>query len=304
MRTLPTRRDVMTALAGAGAATVVGARQSAADEGPLETTTVRLRVEVVPPNVVDGVVDLASCNSPEYVAEDLLRAEGFTEVRYVPRGGGSGYTQAFERNEIDFGFMFAPGVVSRLDAGAPIKVLAGMHPGCLELFAHEHVRSVADLKGRQAGINDSFGSSDHIFVSIMAAHVGLDPKKDINWVTTDDVASPKELYIQGKIDAYLAFVPEQPELRAHKAGRAIVNMGRDKPWLNYYCCILAANQDFVRQSPVATKRVLRAILKAMDLCTAEPERAARRLIAGGFARYYDRALQLGRVLNCVDQAAR
>jgi hypothetical protein len=87
MRTLSTRRDVMTALAGAGAATVVGARQSAADEGPPETTTVRLRVENVPPNVVNGVVDLVSCNSPVYVAEELLRAEGFTEVRYVPRGG-------------------------------------------------------------------------------------------------------------------------------------------------------------------------------------------------------------------------
>jgi NitT/TauT family transport system substrate-binding protein len=198
----------------------------------------------------------------------------------------------FERDEIDFSFMYAPGFLGRLDAGVPIMALAGMHPGCLELFAHEHVRSVADLKGRQAGINDSFGSTDHFSVSIMAAHVGLDPKKDINWVTTDDVASPKELFVQGKIDAYLAFVPESQELRSHKAGHAIVDMGRDKPWVNYYCCMLVANPDFVRQSPVATKRVLRAILKAMDLCSAEPERAARQLIAGGFARYYDRALQL------------
>ncbi len=33
----------------------------------------------------------------------------------------------------------------------------------------------------------------------------------------------------------------------------------------------------------ATKRVLRAILKAADLCAAEPERVARQLIEGGFA---------------------
>jgi NitT/TauT family transport system substrate-binding protein len=69
-------------------------------------------------------------------------------------------------------------------------------------------------------------------------------------------------------------------------------MARDKPWANYYCCMIVGRTEFVRKYPVATKRVLRAILKATDLCSAEPERVARRLIAGGFAQHYDRALQL------------
>ena len=43
--------------------------------------------------------------------------------------------------------------------------------------------------------------------------------------------------------------------------------------------------------PVATKRALRAILKATDLCAPEPERAARRLVDGGFTPRYDYALQ-------------
>ena len=58
----------------------------------------------------------------------------------------------------------------------------------------------------------------------MAAHVGLDPEKDIEWITTDDVANPMELFVQGKIDAFLAFVTEFPELRARKFGRMILNM--------------------------------------------------------------------------------
>ena len=40
-----------------------------------------------------------------------------------------------------------------------------------------------------------------------------------------------------------------------------------------------------------TKRVVRAILKAADICAADPERAARRLVDGGFAERYDYALQ-------------
>ena len=111
-----------------------------------------------------------------------------------------------------------------LDAGVPITVLAGVHPGCFELFVQEPIRTFTDLKGKQVGITRRSDSAPHLYVSIMAAHVGLDPENDINWVTTDDVASPMELFVQGKIDAYLAFVPEPPELRARKIGHVIVNM--------------------------------------------------------------------------------
>ena len=40
----------------------------------------------------------------------------------------------------------------------------------------------------------------------------------------------------------------------------------------------------MREHPVATKRVTRAVLKATDLCAAEPERVAQQLVEGGFTR--------------------
>ena len=55
--------------------------------------------------------------------------------------------------------------------------------------------------------------------------------------------------------------------------------------------MLAGNREFVRKHPVATKRALRAILKAADLCAAEPERVARLLVNRGFATSHDYALQ-------------
>ena len=115
----------------------------------------------------------------------------------------------------------------------------------------------------------------------MAAYVGLDPVKDINWVTSPSVR-PKELFAEGKIDAFLGFPPEPQELRARKIGHVILNSASDRPWSQYFCCMLAGNRDFVHEHPIATKRVLRAILKATDLCVAEPERVAQRLVDGGF----------------------
>jgi NitT/TauT family transport system substrate-binding protein len=288
---IQSRRDFLAGLSAAGAAGFLNARASLADEGLPETTTIRLRREPEPVRLVDQRVEDPICIAPQYVAEDLLRAEGFTDIRYVTVQGPA-YTQAFARGEIDFGLMFAPGAVRRLDGGVPITVLAGVHPGCFELFAHEPIQTIADLKGKQVGINEPPGATEQLYVSMMVAYVGLDPQKDIKWITADDVANPMELFVQGKIDAFLAFVPQPQQLRARKIGHVIVNMAMDKPWSDYYCCMVVGHADFVLKYPVATKRVLRAILKATDLCATEPERAARQLVEGGFAQSYDYALQV------------
>jgi NitT/TauT family transport system substrate-binding protein len=188
MQMIQNRRDFLTSLSAAGAAGMLSTRGALADEGPPEVTTVRIRVEDAPPLVVSGVAENAVCNAPLYITDDLLRAEGFTDVRYVLVKNGPPYAQAFERREIDFGLRFAPGAVRSLDAGVPITVLAGVHPGCFNLFVQEPIQTFTDLKGRQVGITDSLGSAPHLYVSIMAAHVGLDPENDINWVTTTSPA--------------------------------------------------------------------------------------------------------------------
>jgi NitT/TauT family transport system substrate-binding protein len=124
----------------------------------------------------------------------------------------------------------------------------------------------------------------------MASYVGLDPAKDIRWVTS---ASPKpmELFAEGKIDAFLGFPPEPQELRARNIGNVIFNSAIDRPWSQYFCCMVAGHRDYVRRKPVATKRVVRAIIKAADLCASQPERVARRIVDAGFTPRYEYALQ-------------
>jgi NitT/TauT family transport system substrate-binding protein len=299
MQIMQKRRDFLASASMAAAAEVLGIGAALADEPPPEVTMLRLRHEPGTVKLLDqGVVENPICIAPQYLAEELLSAEGFSDVRYISVQGGRAYTEAFERGELDLGLMFAPGALLRLDGGAPLTGLAGIHPGCFELFVQEHIRSVADLKGKQVGISEPLGGTQHLYVSVMAAHVGLDPQKQIGWVTINDVASPLELFVHGKIDAYLAFVPQPQQLRARKIGRAIVNMAFDRPWSQYYCCMLVGRREFVRNCPVATKRAVRAILKATDLCSTEPERVAQRLIERGFAQNHDYALQILTELPC------
>jgi NitT/TauT family transport system substrate-binding protein len=72
----------------------------------------------------------------------------------------------------------------------------------------------------------------------------------------------------------------------------IVNSTVDRPWSQYFCCMVGAHREYVQNYPVATKRVLRAILKATDLCASEPTRVARQIVDGGFTQRYDYALQM------------
>jgi NitT/TauT family transport system substrate-binding protein len=55
--------------------------------------------------------------------------------------------------------------------------------------------------------------------------------------------------------------------------------------------MLVGNREFVHKNPVATKRVVRAVLKTTDLCDSEPERVVRAIVDRGFADRYDPLLQ-------------
>jgi NitT/TauT family transport system substrate-binding protein len=269
-----TRRRFMAMLPVAGAAGFVRVPLALAAEGALETTTVRF---VKPP---------VDCIAPQYAAEELLRAEGFTDISYVDTSAAE-VPEAIARGKGDFSLGFALNHIKAIDAGAPIVVLAGVHVGCYELFTKESIRSIAELKGKSVGLK----AATPDLLTLMAAQVGLDPAKDIRWVT-DPLVNPLELFAEGKIDAFLGFPPEPQELRARHAGHVIVSTAADRPWSQYFCCMAAGNREYVRKHPVATKRVLRAILKATDLCAAEPARVARSMVDRRFTERYDYVLQM------------
>jgi NitT/TauT family transport system substrate-binding protein len=274
MQMTQSRRDFLASTSFAMAAGIVSSRASLAAEGPPETTTLRLGHY---PNI---------CGAPVTIAEDLLRTEGFTDFRYIPDLP----VDAVARRDIDFDLETAAWIAYQVDAGEPITALAGVHPGCYQLFAHEPIQSISDLKGKRVGIGQQLGQSGHLLLAVIAAQVGLDPNQDIDWIA-NPTESPMRLFAERQVDAFLAFPPEGQELHALGIGRMILSLGTDKPWSQYLCCIAFGNREFIRAHPVATKRFLRAMLKAADLCATEPESVAQTLVDGGWTPRYDYALQ-------------
>ena len=271
------RRHFLAAVSAAGAASLIGSSRSFSQEPPPETTTIRL------------AKNRTICIAPQYVVEDFLRLEGFTDVQYVATDAGSGQSKALARGEIDLTLHFSPTTLIPIDAGERITLIAGIHVGCFELFGAEGIRSIASLKGKTVAIPE-LGTSPHLFLSTMAAHVGLDPAKDIRWITSPSIL-PLELFADGKVDAFLGFPPDPQELRSRNIGHVVVNSSVDRPWSQYFCCMLASNRDFISKNPAATKRALRAMLKATEFCVNDPAGAARRMVEAGFTVRYDYALQ-------------
>lgn len=272
------RRRLLASLSAVGAIGLVGVRTPSAEEVPLDTTSVRFTHAP------------ATCNAPLYMAEELLRADGFTGLSYVDVDAGINTPKKMAAGEADFGFEFASAFVIAIDAGTPVKVLGGLHAGCYELFAREGITSVLGLKGKRIGVGQNLKADPYLFVSAMATHVGLDPLRDIEWTTSTE-AAPMQLFIEGKVDAFLGFGTECQELRARKIGHSIVSGVLDRPWSQYFCCMLASSTTYAQNYPVATKRILRAIFTAADLCTSHPEKAARLMVDRGYAANYDYALQ-------------
>jgi NitT/TauT family transport system substrate-binding protein len=268
----------MSGLASAAAASALGLMaRSAAAEPPPETSTIRLFK-------FPGI-----CLAPQYIAEDLLRAEGFSEVQYVTLAEGfSRMPERLGAGAFDMSQWYVAPFIGEIDKGTGVVILSGVHTGCQELFGTEAIRSIRDLKGKTVAA--PAGSPTTSYVVAMLASVGLDHRKDVRFVEHPLAESVQRL-AEGKVDALMATPPISQELRTKKIGRIVVDTATDRPWSQYFCCGLIANRDFVRKHPVASKRALRAILKADQVCALEPERVARAIVERGFTKSYDYALQ-------------
>ncbi|MDP9275165.1 MAG: ABC transporter substrate-binding protein [Chloroflexota bacterium] len=276
-----TRRELLrrTAAVVAGSGLVAACAPPPADVAlpsatlpPPEVTTVRF---VSPP----------ACDPSAALAKEFLLQEGFTDIQYVrvpPSTTGWLTSGAAEFNSGGYGTQIAASV----DGGLPLVALAGIHPGCLELFAVPGISTIRDLRGKTIAVNAKNASDVFYgFLSILLVYIGMDPATDVNFIEIGpDFNALRDAFVDGRSQAFVASGAAGAQLRRNpkNPGKVILDTTMDKPWSQYYCCQLVANRDWARRYPIATKRVTRAVLRAADLVTKDKARAAHQFVAGGF----------------------
>ena len=270
-----TRRELLRVTLGTGAVLAGGGllaacgQQNGALGGPAalpppETTTIRIRTPF-------------ACDPPLWLAKEFLLEEGFTDVQYVqPSGRPRDWATAAT---VDFGAVHPEELVAAIDGGAPLAVLAGLHSGCQEVWVGPGIASLRDLRGKRIAVfAKNTGDQFFNFFATTLAYVGIDPVKDVSFFEVGPAyAALLDAFLDGRSDAFLAASDGAAVLRRNPrtSSTKILDQTADKPWSQYLCCMLAANRDWTRRNPVATKRVTRAVMRAADATVKDRPRAAR-----------------------------
>ena len=233
MHIMQSRRDFLATLSAAGAAGVLGGRRVARQRGaagndhdPDRQARRNLSGASIPGPRASGLKASPTCA----ISNSKVAPSCSTRSRVV-------------RSDFDYGCTRQISSV-RVDAGLPLTVLAGVHPGRFEPLAHEPIQTVSDLKGKKVGIQ-GLGSNDPGHAR--RHHGGARGARSRQGRRLDhrSIGRADGAVRRGKVDAFLGFPPEPQELRARKIGHVIVNRRGRSPWSQYFCCMLAGNREFV-----------------------------------------------------------
>lgn len=172
-------------------------------------------------------------------------------------------------------YSFIMYLIKPVEMGMDLKLTGGIHTGCLRVQAgtKTDIKQVEDLKGKKLGITH-MGSPPFLFASRVLADRGMDPRRDVEWVTMPADAMPKAIE-EGRVDAVASAEPIGTMLMANNKVHSVCDQASDTPYDKEYCCIVAVNGNFARENPSAAAKATRALLKGAKWVSLNPTAAAR-----------------------------
>jgi NitT/TauT family transport system substrate-binding protein len=237
----------------------------------------------------------AACQSPMLFAREFLHEEGFTDVEYsIQESRYAFWSSSLAEGRVDMAIAFAPDIAYGIDQGLPLVMVGAAHVACYEIYAREDIATVGDLKGHKVGVVARDAQpGDFAFASSVFQYIGMNPGVDVELVGIDPGGLSGGVFDSGQIDALFAYPPAAYSIKTANRGHVLLDSHTDTPWKNELCCFVVTNRAFYEANPVAVRRGLRAILRAVDYANAKPEEAAQRLFDESWVRpliYAQRAM--------------
>jgi NitT/TauT family transport system substrate-binding protein len=226
-----------------------------------------------PTKIKVGYIGL-TCEAPIFVAvEKGFFKEENLDVSLV-KCDWTAYKDSLALGGIDITHHLIMMFLKPIEQGMDVKILAGVHKGCLRVQALNTgaIHTVEDLRGKRIGV-PGMGTPPFIFASRALAVHGLDPARDVDWRVFP--AGEMLLALQkGLVDAVADAEPIGTLLTSTGKIRNVADQATDEPFASEYCCGVVANGKFVENHPKAAAAATRAILKAAMWVEANPRAAA------------------------------
>ena len=163
-----------------------------------------------------------------------------------------------------------------LESGFDVKIVAGVHGGCVRLVAHKPtgITRLADLRGKAIGVPDLAQPAKHFF-SIYLKRNGIDPERDITWKAYqgDLLGLAVE---KGEIQAIAYSDPLLYRIeRDSKEGFIELATNTSPPYQDKTCCVIGVGGTLVRQNRPVVAALAKSLLDAYDWTHTHQEEGAK-----------------------------
>lgn len=234
------------------------------------------------------------CQAPIPIAHDkgFFEAEGLkTELTRSESA-----RDAIAGGKIDTSAGMVAEWLKSITNGVDLVFTLGLHTGCTSAIvaADSNITSFADAKGQVVAISGGIGGTYHNIGYRMIAHDGL-KAEDFKW---KDFPADQGLQVLQKGEAVITVVSDQLAEKWVQDGLAnrIRSTTLDKDFANETCCVLGISGDFLRENPITSEKIVRAVYKASQWVENNKKETAQILLEkshiSGSAEYAEDLLNL------------
>jgi len=183
--------------------------------------------------------------------------------------------------KIDTSAGMVAGWLKPITSGVDLVFTVGLHTGCASAIAlaDSPINSFADAEGQVVAINGGIGGIYHNIAYRLIAHDGFVPE-DFTW---KDFPADQALQVLQKGEAAVAVLADQLAERWVQEGlvKRIRSTTLDEDFKNETCCVMGIAGDFLRENPITSEKISKAVYKASLWVEENKEETARILIEKG-----------------------
>ena len=249
-------------------------------------------------------LDGSLCGAPIYIAYE----KGF----FAEEGIQANLTAAdFETRKIGLNNGNVPFVngdfqfFSSAEQGIDMKVIGGMHYGCIKLVVKKDSDLPAitsdpeALKGLKIGVDEVGGTTFQV-ASLWLEENGVSAKQEKGETTflpySDGNLELEALY-NGDIDVAAVWDPLGDIAEASGKAKVLVDISKDEPFAGKYCCFYYASTKVLKENPDEIKALYNAVLKAQKWINENPDEALDLIVKGNYSEIEDKELAKNLIID-------
>ncbi|AGC68958.1 putative nitrate/sulfonate/bicarbonate ABC transporter periplasmic binding protein [Thermoclostridium stercorarium subsp. stercorarium DSM 8532] len=235
------------------------------------------------------------CAAPIYIAYEkgFFAEEGFdvnlisadTETRKIGLNNGT-------IPIVNGDFQFFPSI----ENDVKVKVVDGLHYGCIKLLVKKDspIQSVEDIRGKKISV-DEIGGTPHQVAAVWLEKNGISAKPEdgeVTFLPFEDGNLAVEALNKGEVDVAALWDPFGSVLEKTGNYRVLLDISKDEPFADKYCCFLYASEKWINEEPEKLAALLRAYHKAQNWIAENPEETVDIIIDKKYSQIEDRELAI------------